>query len=228
MKNLDQLLLNFKNNKNFNYEDFFVSKSNYFAFQLIEKWPKWEKNILNIYGEKFSGKTHLSNIFLSKNKGLKIKESEIDETVYKKFKLYENIIIDDFKNNCDEKLMYSIFNLVDQSNKYLIINSIGPINEIDFKLNDLKSRSKNCLFAKIENPDDELMFAIILKTFSDRQIQIDKKLIDFIIKRIDRSYGKIADFIYEFKYFVIRSIYSFDNKINQFFIYYNLTIRKIF
>ena len=41
------------------------------------------------------------------------------------------------------------------------------------------------------------MFAIILKSFSDRQIQIDKKLIDFVIKRIDRSYGKIADFIYK-------------------------------
>ena len=197
MKNLSQLLLNFKNNQNFNYNDFYVSKSNYFAFQLIEKWPKWEKNILNIYGEKFSGKTHLSNIFLNKNKGFKINEKEINENSYKKFKLYENIIIDDFDNKCDEKLMYSIFNLVDQSNKYLIINSIDPINEINFNLNDLKSRSKNCLFAKIDNPDDELMFAIILKSFSDRQILIDKKLIDFIIKRIDRSYGKFADFIYK-------------------------------
>jgi len=68
---------------------------------------------------------------------------------------------------------------------------------MNFNLDDLKSRSKNCLFAKIENPDDELMFAIILKSFSDRQIAIDKKLIDFIIKRIDRSYGKISDFIYK-------------------------------
>ena len=93
--------------------------------------------------------------------------------------------------------MYSIFNLVDQDKKYLIINSINPINEINYKLNDLKSRSKNCLFAKIDNPDDELMFAIILKSFSDRQIQVDKKLIDFIIKRIDRSYSKIVDFIYK-------------------------------
>ena len=93
--------------------------------------------------------------------------------------------------------MYSIFNLVDQDNKYLIINSINPINEINYKLNDLKSRSKNCLFAKIDYPDDELMFAIILKSFSDRQIQVDKKLIDFIIKRIDRSYSKIVDFIYK-------------------------------
>ena len=197
MKNLNQLLLNFKNNQNFNYDDFYVSKSNYFAFQLIEKWPKWEKNILNIYGEKFSGKTHLSNIFLSKNKGIKLDENNINNEIFKKLKLYENIIIDNYRNIADENLMYSIFNLVDQDNKYLIINSIKPINEIVFKLDDLKSRSKNCLFAKIDQPDDDLMFAIILKSFSDRQIQVDKKLIDFIIKRIDRSYGKIADFIYK-------------------------------
>ena len=197
MKNLNQLLLNFKHKQNFNYDDFYVSKSNYYAFQLIENWPKWEKNILNIYGEKFSGKTHLANIFLNKNKGIKIDEKEINEESFKKFKLYENIIIDNYVCKSDENLMYSIFNLVDQDNKYLIINSINPINEIDYKLNDLKSRSKNCLFAKIDYPDDELMFAIILKSFSDRQIQVDKKLIDFIIKRIDRSYSKIVDFIYK-------------------------------
>ena len=62
---------------------------------------------------------------------------------------------------------------------------------------DLNSRVNNCLFAKIEKPDDELMFALILKNFSDRQIVIDKKLIDFIIKRIDRSYSKISEFIYK-------------------------------
>ena len=41
------------------------------------------------------------------------------------------------------------------------------------------------------------MFAIILKNLSDRQISIDKKLIEYIIKRIDRSYSKIFDFIYK-------------------------------
>ena len=197
MTNLNQLLLNFNHKQNFNYNDFYVSNSNYYAFQLIEKWPNWEKNILNIYGEKFSGKTHLSNIFLDKNKGLKINEKDINDDIFKKLKLYENIVIDNYYNRSEEKLLYSIFNLVDQDNKYLIINSVDPINETDFKLNDLKSRTKNCLFAKIDKPDDELMFAIILKNFSDKQIQIDKKLIDFIIKRIDRSYGKIADFIYK-------------------------------
>lgn len=197
MKDLNQLLLNFNYKQNFNYDDFFVSKSNYFAFKLIEKWPHWEKNILNIYGEKSSGKSHLANIFYKKNKGKKINENQLNNEILKEFKLYENIILDDFENKTEERLLYSLFNLVDQDNKYLLINSLIPINEMDFKLDDLRSRSKNCLIAKIDSPDDELMFAILLKSFSDRQIAIDKKLIDFIIKRIDRSYGKISDFIYK-------------------------------
>tara|TARA_B100000745_G_scaffold68669_1_gene40913 strand:- start:1063 stop:1722 length:660 start_codon:yes stop_codon:yes gene_type:complete len=197
MTDLNQLLLQFNYNQNFNYDDFFVSKSNFFAFELIKKWPRWEKNILNIHGEKFCGKTHLANIFYNKNKGIKIYENQINNEIFKKLKLYENIIIDGFKNETDEKLLYSLFNLVDSDNKFLLVNSITPINEIEFNLKDLRSRSKNCLFAKIDNPDDELMFAIILKNFSDRQIKIDKKLIEFIIKRIDRSYGKIGEFIYK-------------------------------
>ena len=197
MSNLNQLLLNFNVKQNFSYDDFYVSKSNFFAFKLIEKWPRWEKNILNIYGEKFSGKTHLSNIFQHKNNAKKIIAKNLNSDVLKELKLYENIILEDFENNSEEKILYSLFNLVDQDNKFLIINSILPINEIKFQLEDLKSRSKNCLFAKINGPDDELMFALILKNFSDRQITIEKKLIDYVIKRIDRSYSKISEFIYK-------------------------------
>ena len=212
MKNLNQLLFNFNYSQNFNYDDFFVSKSNYFAFQLIEKWPKWEKNILNIYGEKFSGKSHLANIFCNKNKCIKITEKQLNDEILKKLKLHENIVLDNFDNLTEERLLYSLFNLVDHDNKYLLINSIKPINEINFDLNDLKSRSKNCLFAKIDKPDDELMFALILKNFSDRQIEIDKKFIDFIIKRIDRSYGKISDFIYKIDELSLKNKKSIDFK----------------
>ena len=68
-------------------------------------------------------------------------------------------------------------------------------NLLFIDLRDLNSRSKNFLLCNIEKPGDDLMFALILKNLSDRQISIDKKLVDFIIKRIDRSYGKIFNFI---------------------------------
>ena len=197
MKELNQLLLDFDIKTNFNDHDYYVSVSNYFAFNLIDKWPKWEKKILNISGEKFSGKTHLANIFKSKASALFLNENQINDEIFKKIKLYESIIIDGFSNSFDEKLIYSILNLVDQDSKYLLINSETPLGEINFKLPDLASRSKNVLHAKIDPPDDDLIFAIILKNFSDRQIKLEKKIIEFIINRIDRSYRKISEFIYK-------------------------------
>ena len=197
MSELNQLLLDFNHKKNFNEHDYYVSKSNYFAFNLVDKWPRWEKKILNIHGEKFSGKSHLANIFKSKSNALLINSEKIRNEIFKEIKIFENIILDNFDENFDEKIAYSIFNLVDQDNKYLLINSLKPINEIKFQLPDMISRSKNCLFAEIESPDDDLIFAIILKNFSDRQIKIEKKIIEFIINRIDRSYSKIHEFIYK-------------------------------
>ena len=213
MNDLNQLLLNFEYKQNFKDEDFYVSNSNYYAFNLINSWPKWEKNFLNICGEKYSGKTHLSNIFLKKFKGIKIDANSFENKNLKEIKIYENVILDNLGQNVDERLIYSLFNIIDQDNKYLIINSLIPVSKISFKLEDLRSRTKNCLVAKIDKPEDDLMFALILKNFSDRQITIDKKLIDFIIKRVDRSYGKIFEFIYKIDEISLKRKKSIDFKI---------------
>ena len=139
----------------------------------------------------------LVNIFLYKFKGIKIEANEIDNEFLKKIKVFENIIIENLNDKIDETLLFTLLNIIDQDNKYLILTSKNPIVNYSFKLNDLNSRSKNFLLCNIEKPGDDLMFALILKNLSDRQISIDKKLVDFIIKRIDRSYGKIFDFIYK-------------------------------
>jgi len=213
MSELNQLLLELDYKTNFNEHDFYLSKSNSNAFNLINRWPDWEKKILNISGEKFSGKSHLANIFKLKSKAFLVKGNKIDNSIFKSLKLYESIIIDDFEECNEEEILYSIFNLIDQDSKYLLINSLKPINKIKYKLPDLASRSKNCLYAEIENPDDELLFAIILKNFSDRQIKIEKKIINFIISRIDRSYRKIDEFIYKIDQLSLKKKKSIDFKI---------------
>ena len=213
MKDLNQEIIKFDYNKNFNNNDFYVSKSNKHILTLLNKWPRWEKNFLNISGEKFSGKTHLTNIFLKKFNGIRVESSLLDDDNLKKIKPYQNVVLEDLNLNVNEKLIYTLFNIIDLDNKFLIITSSEPLAEIDFKLEDLKSRTKNCLLAKIENPDDELMFALILKNLSDRQITLDKKLIDFIIKRVERSYGKIFEFIYKIDKISLKKKKSIDFKI---------------
>ena len=213
MSTLNQQILNFDFDQNFKDQDFYVSKSNQHSFILLNKWPKWEKNFINLVGENFSGKTHLTNIFLEKFNGIKISFKNIDNNFLKKIKIFENIVVEDLNADIDEKLLYTLINIIDQDNKYLIITSTKPIVDYDFKLIDLNSRSKNFLISQIEKPGDDLLYALILKNLSDRQILIEKKLIDYIINRIDRSYGKISEFIYKIDEISLKRKKSIDFKI---------------
>ena len=213
MTDLNQLIIKFDHEKNFKENDFYVSKSNKNTYDILNNWPKWEKNFLNVAGDKYSGKTHLINIFIKKFKGIKLDSKTLTDNDLSKIKIYENIILEDLSEKINEKLIYTLLNIIDIDNKYIIITSDKPITEINFSLPDLKSRTKNFLIQKIEKPDDELMFALILKNLSDRQISIDEKLINFIIKRIDRSYGNIFNFIYKIDELSLKRKKSIDFKL---------------
>ena len=213
MKDLNQEIIKFDYGKNFKNEDFYVSKSNEHILDLLNSWPNWEKNFLNISGEKFSGKTHLINIFVKKFKGIKIDAGSLNDNFLKEIKIYQNIILENLNKNINEKLLYSLINIIEQDNKHLIVTSDHPIVKIDFSLEDLKSRTANFLLLRIEKPDDELIYALILKNLSDRQISLDKKLINYTIKRIERSYSKIFEFIYKIDEISLKKKKSIDLKL---------------
>ncbi len=213
MKDLSQEIIKFDYGKNFRHEDFYVSKSNEHIFDLLNSWPQWEKNFLNISGEKFSGKTHLVNIFIKKFKGIKIEAENLNDNFLKEIKIYQNIILENLTKNINEKLFYSLINIIEQDNKHLIVTSDHSIVKIDFSLEDLKSRTTNFLLQSIEKPDDELIYALILKNLSDRQISLDKKLINYTIKRIERSYSKIFEFIYKIDEISLKKKKSIDLKL---------------
>ena len=92
MKDLNQLIIKFDYEKNFKDDDFYVSKSNKSIYDFLNKWPRWEKNFLNITGDKYSGKTHLVNIFIKKFKGIKLNTKSLVDEDLNKIKIYENII----------------------------------------------------------------------------------------------------------------------------------------
>ena len=107
------------------------------------------------------------------------------------------LIIDNFNNNIDEKLFYSILNHSKQLENYLLINSVSPVKKMKFKLIDLKSRIDSFLYIGIELPTDDLLRVIISKILSDNQISINPKVTDFIINNVERSYEKMFKFLKE-------------------------------
>ena len=191
----DQLILKFPEHRAYKKEDFYVSPSNEEAFDFISSWPKWIKRIVNIFGPSGSGKSHLASILKSKTKCLEIMPKDLNENIISIFKTKEVLIIENFNEKISEQLLFSLWNTALQDNKYFLINSIKPMSSYKFKLPDLVSRIKSSLSIGIKLPSDDLISAIIAKNFSDKQIIVEEKHIDYIIKRIDRSYEKISQFI---------------------------------
>ncbi len=136
----EQLIFNFPFKRSYLSQDFYVSENNINAFKLIESWPNWSGRFINIFGPKGCGKTHLVNILKNKIESVLISASKVDSKVLLKYKVKECLIIDDFKNEIDEKLFYTITNMGFQDNKYLIVSSLVPLKSFKVKLKDLSSR----------------------------------------------------------------------------------------
>jgi chromosomal replication initiation ATPase DnaA len=191
----DQLILKFPSHQAYKKEDFYVSPSNREAYDFINSWPRWIKKIVNIFGPSGSGKSHLASILKNKTSYLKINSNELNEKIFTRYKIKEALIIENLDEKISEKLLFALWNVAMQDNKYLMITSKKPISSYKFKLKDLTSRVKSSLIIGIKLPSDDLISVIIAKSFSDKQIKVEKKHIDYIIKRIDRSYEKISQFI---------------------------------
>ena len=193
---MDQLIFKFPFTKKYYKQDFFISSNNFSAYKLIESWPTWPGKWLNIFGDSGSGKTHLAKILEKKiNKIKLINANNVNNQVIQDLINLDCLIIDSFNNNIDEKLFYSILNQSQQSENYILINSITPIKNVKFELMDLQSRINSFLHLGIELPTDDLLKVIISKTLSDNQISINPKLSDFIINNVERSYEKMFKFL---------------------------------
>ena len=192
---MNQITFKFPFKTSYYKEDFYVSSNNFGAYKLIESWPDWPGKNINIFGPSGSGKTHLANILKKKIKSIFVNSKEINNNFLQKLKDTKCVIIDNYKNDIDEKLFYSILNEVSQANLHILINSQTPLLNVQVNLKDLKSRLNNFTTLGIEMPTDDLLRAIITKSFSDKQIKVNVKVLEFILKNIDRSYEKIFKFI---------------------------------
>ena len=133
MTNLNQQILKFDYEQNFKDQDFYVSNSNEHSFSLLNSWPKWDKNFINLIGENFSGKSHLINIFLKKNKGIKINSEDISNDFLQKIKIYENIIVEDLTEKINEKKPKDINLVLEVADKYFSIQQYDDCMQLLLK-----------------------------------------------------------------------------------------------
>lgn len=189
----EQRIFNFNNTTNFFEENLIRDISNSNVLNFLDKFPNWETKLINIVGEKKSGKSFILQLFRKKNQFAYIDSKEDFEKKYDDLFLVDKLILDGFKINEDK--FFSLINHFILHKKYLIISSREPLTMLEIKLLDLKSRLKEFLLIEIQNPSDNLIYSLILKYFSDNQIVIKKDLVEYIVKKVDRSYSRIEKFL---------------------------------
>ena len=199
MNNSKQLYFEMPNKKALGIEDYIITDSNNFAFDLIVKMVKGEINFGLISGPPYSGKTHLSKILIKNARNYKILYFDSDyQNMLNRFEDSDFFILENINNVKHDKFeqkLFHIINLAKENNKKLLMTSRKPISEIDLNLEDLKSRLNSILEAKIKEPDDQLMELLLIKIFNDKQLKINPNIIDFLVSRLERSYESINLFI---------------------------------
>ena len=185
---IKQKSFNYKSNDNNDNElNFFVNQTNFYAFNaLINNDTKFSF----LYGPKKSGKSYLSKIWLKKNNAIEYKNN-YDEI----FNLNYNILIDNLIFYDQEKIFHIVNNCILNNSKILITSDV-KINSIDFKFNDLSSRLKTFSNLEINQPNDEMLLAILTKLLVDKQFIIkSNEIFKYILRRVDRSYQGINEIV---------------------------------
>lgn len=191
----DQIVFKFPDKSFYYEEDFCVGENNYEAYKLIKEWPNWSFKGINVYGPKKSGKSYLTKIFSDKTKSKIFDSRNINKNNLDLILSQNVLIIEDIDFFNDEVLFQTILNDFISKNKFIYLTSNKSSGSIRFKLKDLISRLSSLVAVAITNPSDELFYQILTKMLSDKQINITKKEVDFILKNIERSYEAASKFV---------------------------------
>ena len=191
----DQIVFKFPDKSFYYEEDFCVGENNYEAYKLIKEWPNWSFKGINIYGPKKSGKSYLTKIFSDKTnskifEGKNVNKDNLDLILNQKV-----LIIEDIELFNDEVFFQTILNDFISKNKFIYLTSNKLAGSLSFKLKDLISRLNSLVAVRINNPSDDLFHQILTKMLSDKQINITAKEVNFILKKIERSYDAASRFV---------------------------------
>jgi len=190
-----QNILNFPEKTFYYIDDFCVGENNIEAFKIIQSWPEWKSKNINIYGPAKSGKTFLIKVLSEKSKSniydaKSFNKNSLDQVIKQNIFILDNI---EFVN--DEVLIQNLINDFQSKNKNICFTSSIIARSLPFSLKDLVSRLESFVSVEICNPDYNTFYKIFLKNLSDKQINLSSKEVQYILKKIERSYYSAFTFV---------------------------------
>ncbi|WP_435259494.1 chromosomal replication initiator DnaA [Thioclava sp. FR2] len=171
-------------------EDFFISPTNALALSTIDHWQNWPLRKLVLIGPEGSGKTHLAHLFSTAAGGQILSAADLADVHLPDLAVAGAVVVEDAEavagDRAREEALFHLHNLL-ATNGHLLITAKRPVRDWGIVLPDLKSRMEAAGVARLEAPDDQLLSAVLVKLFNDRQVMVPPTLIGWLVSRMERS-----------------------------------------
>ena len=167
--------------------DFFVAPCNRMAVAQLDGWARWPDGRLALVGPVGSGKTHLAHVWAALSGARIVPAASLGPE-----DAAEALVVEDVDRIGDnEAALFHVYNEMNTSGGALLITGQSAPARWPLTLPDLRSRLQSMPVVAVEPPDDILLSMIMVKLFDDRQLPVSQKLLNFLLKRVGRSYSEV-------------------------------------
>jgi DnaA regulatory inactivator Hda len=180
---------------------FLVADSNRQAVALIDGVVDWQVPVQWIYGPSGAGKSHLAAVLAHQCDALTLNATDLDGAAVTALLAgeadYDALIIDGLDAlpaDCEE-ILFHLLNYARHENKKTLLLSQAAAGRLTVSLPDLASRLKAIAAIALKSPDDTLMRGLLLKLFGDRQLNVEPRVIDYLLPRMERDYADMVTLV---------------------------------
>jgi chromosomal replication initiation ATPase DnaA len=168
--------------------DFLTGDANAAAVAFVDRWPEWPTRPVLLHGPAGSGKTHLAEIWREASGAEMLSARELTIEAAGLAGAGRAAAIEDLQDApVDEAALFHLLNLAAERRTALLLTSRVPAAALPIALPDLASRLRAALPLELAAPDDELLRRVLVKLFADRQLTLDRAVVDFVVTRMERS-----------------------------------------
>jgi len=182
--------------------DFVVAESNRDAVAWLDRWPDWPAAALAIHGPAGCGKSHLVAVWRAQSGGRMLSADQLtSDAVAPLIEGRGHLALDDAEasiaagGEAAETALFHLYNAVKARGDTMLFTARTPPSRWALALPDLGSRLGAVSAIAVAQPDDELMAAVLAKLFADRQLAVDRRVIDYIAMRMERSFASARQLV---------------------------------
>jgi chromosomal replication initiation ATPase DnaA len=176
--------------ESFAREDFLSGPSNATALALVETWPDWPARAVVLVGPAGSGKSHLASIWAKEAGARFLSARALAEASLPAALATGALVVEDLAPGAfDERALFHLINLAREEAAHLLLTAATPPAGWPVAIRDLASRLKALPVVALAPPDDDLLRAVLVKLFADRQLAVDEQLVGYVVRRIERSFA---------------------------------------